>query len=369
MARPIYSRTLVIQRGRLTGVIVLILAITGCAHLGPETVVVDRFDYNTAIADSWKEQTLLNIVKIRYSNLPIFLDVSSVVTGYSLDTSATIGGQITGMAGRGSYGSASGSVSGSATYGQHPTITYTPMTGDKFLQGLVEPIDPVRIFLLIQAGYRADFILSLAVDSLNGGVRNRSTWGGALRPADPEFARVLQLLREVQLEGGLGVRVEESKEHGPTSLLFFRAENLSASTREALTEIRHLLHLPATGDRFILTYSPMRGGPGELSVSSRSMLQILMAFASYVEVPQEDLRKKVVPPAFEGSPDHEVGRIRSGTAKPANAFAAMRYRGYWFLVDDSDWDAKRALTAVMFFFTLTETDSNQRVPLVTIPAR
>ena len=351
-----------IQQGRLAGVIVLILAITGCAHLGPGTVVVDRFDYNTAIADSWKEQTLLNIVKIRYSDLPIFLDVSSVVTGYSLDTNATIGGQITG-------GTASGSVNGSATYGQHPTITYTPMTGDKFLQGLVEPIDPVRIFLLIQAGYRADFILSLAVDSLNGGVRNRSTWGGALRPADPEFARVLQLLREVQLEGGVGVRVEERKEQSPTSVLFFRRENLSANTREALAEIRRLLHLPATGDRFILTYSPMPGGADELSVTSRSMLQILMAFASYVEVPQEDRRNKVVPPDFEGSPDREVGRILSGTTKPATAFAAIRYRGYWFWVDDSDWATKRALTAVMFFFTLTETDGSQRVPLVTIPVR
>jgi len=352
-------------RGRRpAGALVLILAITACAHLGPGTVVVDRFDYNTAIADSWKEQTLLNIVKIRYEDLPIFLDVSSIVTGYSLDTGATIGGQITGVGGAGNYGS----VNGAATYSQHPTITYTPMTGDKFLQGLITPIDPIRIFFLIQAGYSADFILSLTVESLNG-VRNRSTLGGTVRPADPEFARVLQLLREVQLEGGVGVRIEESKEKGSTTLLFFRRDNLTASTREALAEIRRLLHLPATGDRFILTYSPMPGGPGELSVSSRSMLQVLMAFASYVEVPQEDLHNKVVAPAFERSADQEVGRIRSGSTKPANAFAAVHYRGYWFWVDDSAWATKRALTTVMFFFTLTETDTGQRVPLVTIPAR
>jgi hypothetical protein len=48
----------------------VILAITECAHLGPTTVVADRCDYNTAIADSWKEQTLLNILKIRYEDLP-----------------------------------------------------------------------------------------------------------------------------------------------------------------------------------------------------------------------------------------------------------------------------------------------------------
>jgi len=45
--------------------ITIILLITGCTHIGPQTVPRDRFDYNTAISDSWKEQTLLNIVKLR----------------------------------------------------------------------------------------------------------------------------------------------------------------------------------------------------------------------------------------------------------------------------------------------------------------
>ena len=40
-----------------------LFALSGCKHLGPKTVAVDRFDYGTAIADSWKQRTLLNIVK------------------------------------------------------------------------------------------------------------------------------------------------------------------------------------------------------------------------------------------------------------------------------------------------------------------
>ena len=54
-----------------TLLLVLLLSMTGCTSIGPESVTRDRFDYNTAISDSWKEQTLLNIVKIRYADMPL----------------------------------------------------------------------------------------------------------------------------------------------------------------------------------------------------------------------------------------------------------------------------------------------------------
>src|SRR6185436_3771564 len=195
---------------------------TGCSHLGPKTIPVDRFDYSSAIADSWKQQTLLNIVKLRYMDLPVFVDVASIVAGYSLQTGVNVNGVLSSdRAVQGNYGA----IGGQAIYTDRPTITFVPMTGEKFLRGLITPIDPKNIFFMLQAGYAADFILGLCVESING-VRNRSTAGGAVREADPEFTRALRLMREVQIAGAVGMRVEEDKGKGQTAVLFFRRDDV-----------------------------------------------------------------------------------------------------------------------------------------------
>jgi hypothetical protein len=341
---------------------------TGCAHLGPRTVAVDRFDYSSAIADSWKQQTLLNIVKLRYMDLPVFVDVASVVSGYSLQTGVSVGGTVSSEnAIQGNFASAGAQ----AIYTDRPTITYVPLTGEKFLRGLITPIDPKNIFFMLQTGYAADFILGLTVESLNG-VRNRSTVAGAVREADPEFARALQLMREVQAAGGFGMRVEEEKTTGATGVLFFRRDDASADGAQKAAEVRRLLKLSPDQQKYVLTYSPVRGAENELAVNSRSMLQIMAAFASYLDVPEEHLKEhRAVPALDDGSLENRRSpvRIHSGKDKPAAAFAAVHYRDYWFWIDDGDWQTKRALTAVMFFFTLAETGAPEKLPLITIPAQ
>lgn len=342
--------------------------VAGCASIGPGTVAVDRFDYSTAIADSWKQQTLLNIVKVRYMDLPVFVDVASVVAGYSLQTGVSVNGVLSSSkAVQGDYVGAGGQ----AIYTDRPTITYVPMTGEKFLRGLITPIDPKSIFSMLQSGYAADFILGLTVESLNG-VRNRSTSGGELRLADPAFGRALQLIREVQVYGAVGMRIEDDAVKGRTGVLFFRGDDLPAEIVEKSHEIRRLLHMPAGQQRFNLIYSPVRGASNELAVNSRSMLQIMMAFASYVDVPAQHLAASMATPALDdvgADGRQQPVRIHSGAERPANAFAAVRYRDHWFWVDDSDLQTKRAFTAVMFFFTLAETGGNDKLPLVTIPAQ
>ena len=311
-----------------TSALILLLAaagaiLSGCAHMGPQTIAVDRFDYSTSIADSWKQQTLLNIVKLRYMDLPVFVDVSSIVAGYSLQTGVSLNSTLSSQrAVQGNYMAAGAQ----ATYTDRPTITYTPMTGEKFLRGLITPIDPKNIFFMLQTGYPADFILGLTVESLNG-VRNRSSAGGTVRDADPEFTQALELMRAVQAAGAVGMRVEEEKSKGATGVMFFRRDDVPDEIAKKAAEVRRLLKLSATAQKFSLTYSPVRETDTELAVNSRSMLQIMGAFASYLDVPEAHLKSGIALPAFEklDQPARQKNvRIHSGKDKPSDAFAVGR---------------------------------------------
>ena len=57
---------------------------------GPKRLVPDRFNYAAAITTSWKEQMLTNLVKLRYQDPPVFLDVAQIVTQYTMERAGSI---------------------------------------------------------------------------------------------------------------------------------------------------------------------------------------------------------------------------------------------------------------------------------------
>lgn len=73
----------------MTRIIFICLAVlfsaTGCAPIGPSSIERDRFEHSTAIAESWREMMLLNIIRLRYGDTPIFLEVGSIVNQYILE--------------------------------------------------------------------------------------------------------------------------------------------------------------------------------------------------------------------------------------------------------------------------------------------
>jgi hypothetical protein len=346
-----------------------ILMLIGCTHLGPQTVPRDRFDYNTAIADSWKEQTLLNIVKLRYADMPLFVEVASVVSGYTLEGSISLNGTV----------SSSEAVQGdflslgtAGKYTDRPTITYAPITGVKFNESFMTPIPPKSILFLLQSGWPADMIFPIVVDSING-LRSRVAAGTRQRPGDSDYYRLVALMRKVQDSGAIGLRIEKKTERDQTTVLFFHRRHITPDIIAVRKEINRLLGLNPESQEITVTYGLLPRDDREIAMLTRSTLQIMVDLATQIDVPPQHVADGLTVPSLT-APKGPEGKIRqliqikSGSQKPDNCFTVIKYEDHWFWIDKRDFRSKRTFAFLMILFSLTETGGKEGLPLVTIPA-
>ena len=66
----------------------------GCASVGPDMLKVERINYNVALQNMNDEQMLLNLVRLRYRNTPIFLDVASISTQFTIEAVLEAGAEL-----------------------------------------------------------------------------------------------------------------------------------------------------------------------------------------------------------------------------------------------------------------------------------
>ena len=68
-----------------------------------------------------------------------------------------------------------------------------------------------------------------------------------------------------------------------------------------------------------------------------------------------------------GETDRRIIKIQHSVEKPPRTYSAVKYKDYWFWIDDGDFASKRSFAFLMILFSLTETGGHQGLPLVTIP--
>ncbi|MGV8075202.1 MAG: hypothetical protein AB2L11_11675 [Syntrophobacteraceae bacterium] len=356
------------QKFNAVTITILLLAFAGCAGVGPHSVARDRFDYTKAISDSWKDQMLVNMVKMRYGDTPTFLDVASVINQYSVESQLDL--RFTWVDHITTALTNTQSAGAATRYIDRPTITYSPLSGEKFARSLMTPIPPTSILSLIQANYPVDLVLRLCVHSVNG-IRNR--FGGAVRarPADPEFYSLIEGLRRIQASGAVGVRVQKTTGQESTFMTF--RGKVDEATAEDILGVRKMLGLDPNAQEFSVVYASISRNDHEVAILSRTILEIIIDLASYIEVPDIHVEEKRVNPtdmgeSGTGGRSAPLIRIHCSRDNPAEAFVSVPYRDHWFWIDDRDLPSKRMFSFLMFMFSLVETGGKEGAPIVTIPA-
>lgn len=316
----------------------LLALASACNSIGPGTIGRDRLGYNQIISDTAKEQAVLNIVKLRYLDMPFFLDVASVVSGYSLEAIVNLRGDLPET---NQFGGDTLSLGASSRYTDRPTITYSPVTGQQFNRSFLTPIPPHAVLFMIQGGWAADFLLPLTVESING--RSDQISAGALsREADPRYTRAVELMAQIQRAGAVGIRILEQGENDITKMLL--GGHPDPALDPVRVELAELLGIQAGASEYDVVYGLTQDSGTTVAIKTRSVLQIMGDLAMGVDAPPEHLADGRAAPAFEPAHGSRAPLIviHSGVEPPESAFVVVRYDKHYFWIDHTDFRSKRS---------------------------
>jgi len=340
-----------------------ILLAVGCSSIGAKTIPADQFNYAEALRDSWKEQMLLNMVGLRYAEAPLFLKVTSVINQYSLEGRVSVAAPP-----YKEQAAALPPVGAGGSYADRPTITYIPLTGADFTRSVMTPIPPASIMSLIQAGWRADLLIRLAVRSING--VGSSEVVGALNEQSKFYEMVL-LFQKLQSSGGLSFRVEDRGSEG-VAILVIRSTT-SKEVRLNRQRLAEILNLDPGLKEYRLVFAQQAAGGDEIAMVSRSILEMLVDLAMWVDVPPEHVTSGRTRASPSTEILHDYGfkpliHVHSSAEKPEEAFVMVRYDDRWFWIEDTDFASKRTLGFMQLMFSLAESGGAQTAPVVTVQA-
>ena len=387
---------------------------SACNTMGPKAVRGARINYNEAIARTGDQQLLLNLVRLKYRDTPLFLEISSVSTQYNLEWSAgasqsfTDTDTLTGGVTRGATavaeavaGNAANSLRGTGRgtadrggsltrqrvdtdssgmdvgvgFYERPTITYNPLQGEQFVTQLLSPIPLDRLMLLSESGWSVARVFRACLQEMNG-LDNASSASGptpSYVPRYEAFREATETLRRLQVRGAVDFlqRVDPETE---SAYLEMRFKGDEAKSEEALA-FRDQLRLASGADEFQLAQSVYDGNADVLAIRPRSLMGVLHFLSQGVEPPVEHVDQGLVTNTLTdaGTPfdwsavTGDLFRVHSQGSPPANAFVRVRYRGQWFYIDDTDLESKTTFGLLTTLFKLQSGDVKTLGPTLTLP--
>jgi hypothetical protein len=415
------ARTIVVLAGGLS-----IAWTAGGCTFGPKVLELSHGRYNEAIRRVHEEQLLRNLVHIRYNEIPVNLNVSSIAAQYELDGGVEarpffLAPNPSGPTFR-TFTSVLPDVTVSGA--NRPTLTLLPSDDGDAVQKFLTPISAETLLFLAETSWPVSTVMRLWVERLNG-VPNAPSASGPQRDQIPDFERfrrvaeLMQLVRSLRLGD---VRSEESLvdvggplpssavtaaavveaarnglEYRPradgTSWTLVRKEHHlafevfpAAIGHPVLEELEDLLNLQPNRSRYDIIVEPglipdplQAPSPpsDELRISLRSSSQVYFYLANGVEVPAEHLAQGLVrlPIGLDGRP-FDGRAVTDGLfmvhacrahKPPPTAFVAIKYRDYWYYIDDRDQPTKATFALMLSLGRLDFGRQQPGAPFLTLP--
>ena len=342
----------------------LLLLVTGCTGMGAARIEGDRGNYNQAIQRTNDEQLLLNLVRLKYRDTPFFMEVSHVASQFIFSAGADASSGINeGAPGTFGFGA-------QASFQERPTITYTPLQGDQFIKRVLAPITLQTIALLYDSGWKIDRLFLLCLQRMNTAKNALSATGPTpdLAPDYEEFSQAVRILRRFQSQDRMEL-ILEIQNKSPQLVMKFDAE---AQDSAELREFARLVGVPPDNGRFKLT---TLNGSQNIRIKTRSLLGIMYYLSQGIEIPVRHQEQGIVTITHDASGrvfnwDNITGdlfKIRSADGRPNSAIIAVKHRGTWFYIDDTDLSSKSTFSLLAQIFSLQAGGGTGGGLLLTLP--
>ena len=339
----------------------------GCAVVGPTSISMGRADYNEAINKTDDAQMLMSIVRGRYGETFSLLAVTGVAANVSFGTNAGVN---VGFGPDENYAGNLVPFSGGFAYEENPTITYAPVHGERYLRQLLTPI-PLDIFLLlVRAMPEPGPTITLLVNQTNG-LQNPDFLSAPSAEPDPQFLRHVELVTELRKAGIMQWAEDPRKEVGFDILISGYAPEYSQTVREYIALLGLPLPADESKDIVLPVYFAVNARElGGIGISTRSTADLIEILRAAIEIPQEHNRPGLTinyPPMGPAGKDI---LIHSSKDKPKTASLAVKYRGYWFYIEETDQPTKLFFKSMRLFWSVSiasSANSRTAAPVLTIP--
>lgn len=371
------------------------LMLIGCS-LGPHILKQGHLGYNSSVKASADEELLLNIVRLRYLDTIEFLAINSISaqTSISVSLGARLGTD---------RANTTSLVIPELSFSDRPTFTFTPQRGREFARRLTEPVDIDTFAHLAASDWPIHLLLILLGSEINGIVNDP---GGNVE----EYNTVAHNLRELQGDGDLIVGFVEREEvmSDPIDTNWVKGGDLLTAAKSGyrfrLSQQENQIYLTKkiaqpvlwirtesesveTLKRFLRIreeeVSPydIRVGSGlyqreiayrSIVLRTRSLLGSIVYLSQAVNPPAEHLDQGITTrksplPGIEDSDITSIFSVQSSKEQP-EASLAVKYRGYWFYIDETDMASKAAFLVMAEFYRLAISEGRPaQVPILTLP--